>query len=59
MTWVAPQAGDDGDIKVACGIAWWKRAQIAFNQRLGEARVAQLHAVIDDCLKALNAEAES
>jgi DNA-binding MarR family transcriptional regulator len=37
----------------------WKRAQIAFNQRLGEARVAQLHAVIDDCLKALNAEAES
>ena len=37
----------------------WKRAQVAFNQRLGEARVAQLHAVIDDCLKALNAEAES
>jgi len=34
----------------------WKRAQIAFNQRLGEARVAQLHAVIEDCLDALNAE---
>jgi len=34
----------------------WKRAQIAFNQRLGEARVARLHAVIEDCLKALNAE---
>jgi DNA-binding MarR family transcriptional regulator len=34
----------------------WKRAQIAFNQRLGETRVAQLHAVIEDCLEALNAE---
>jgi len=37
----------------------WKRAQIAFNQRLGEARVARLHAVIEDCLKALNAEEEA
>lgn len=37
----------------------WKRAQIAFNQRLGEVRVAQLHAVIEDCLEALNAEEES
>jgi len=36
----------------------WKRAQRALNQRLGAERVAQLHAVIDECLALLNAEAE-
>jgi len=28
----------------------WKQAQLALNQRLGEARVVQLHALIDACL---------
>jgi DNA-binding MarR family transcriptional regulator len=28
----------------------WKQAQLALNQRLGEARVAQLHELIDACL---------
>ena len=27
----------------------WKKAQLAFNERLGEARVAQLHALLDEC----------
>jgi len=50
-------ATDAGREKHAEAKREWKRAQIAFNQRLGEARVAQLHAVIEDCLEALNAEA--
>lgn len=28
----------------------WKRAQMAFNARLGEALVSRLHAVIDECM---------
>lgn len=32
----------------------WKRAQLAFNARLGEERVARLHALIDECLEALS-----
>lgn len=32
----------------------WKRAQLALNERLGVAKVAQLHALLDDCLAALN-----
>jgi DNA-binding MarR family transcriptional regulator len=28
----------------------WKQAQLALNQQLGEARVVQLHALIDTCL---------
>ena len=32
----------------------WKRAQLALNDRLGEARVAQLHALLDDCLALLD-----
>lgn len=31
----------------------WKRAQLSFNDRLGPARVAQLHALLDDCLAVL------
>ena len=31
----------------------WKRAQLAFNERVGEDLVARLHAVIDDCLEAM------
>jgi DNA-binding MarR family transcriptional regulator len=28
----------------------WKRAQLALNRRLGDARVVELHALLDDCL---------
>lgn len=34
----------------------WKRAQLAFNQRMGDERVIRLHALIEDCLDALNAD---
>jgi DNA-binding MarR family transcriptional regulator len=36
----------------------WKRAQLALNERLGAARVAELHALLDDCLATLNAADE-
>ena len=32
----------------------WKRAQLELNERLGPERVAQLHAVIDECLALMN-----
>ena len=32
----------------------WKRAQLAFNERLGAARVARLHAVVDECMAVLD-----
>ena len=35
----------------------WKRAQLALNERLGAARVAELHALLDDCLATLSAAA--
>lgn len=31
----------------------WKLAQLAFNQRIGDARVAQLHRLLDECLALL------
>jgi DNA-binding MarR family transcriptional regulator len=34
----------------------WKRAQLAFNEQIGSARVAKLHALIDECLALLNEE---
>ena len=36
----------------------WKRAQLALNAQLGSERVAELHALIDDCLAALAPERE-
>jgi DNA-binding MarR family transcriptional regulator len=36
----------------------WKRAQLALNEQLGSARVAELHALLDDCLAALSTDAE-
>ena len=36
----------------------WKRAQLALNAQLGTDRVAELHALIDDCLAVLTAEPE-
>lgn len=32
----------------------WKRAQLALNERLGVGRVAELHALLDDCFAALS-----
>jgi len=29
----------------------WKRAQLSLNDRLGDAKVAQLHALLDECLE--------
>jgi DNA-binding MarR family transcriptional regulator len=31
----------------------WKKAQLAFNDKLGEARVVQLHALLDECMQLL------
>ena len=32
----------------------WKRAQLAFNERLGATRVARLHALVDECIALLD-----
>ena len=48
---------DAGRAKRAEAQVAWKRAQLALNQRLGVDRVAQLHALLDDCLAAINTEA--
>jgi DNA-binding MarR family transcriptional regulator len=34
----------------------WKRSQLAINQRLGDERVARLHALLDECAALLDAE---
>ena len=39
-----------GEAKRAEAQREWKRAQLALNRRLGEQRVAELHALLDDCL---------
>jgi DNA-binding MarR family transcriptional regulator len=33
----------------------WKRAQLAFNERVGAAAVARLHAAVDECMAQLDA----
>ena len=43
-----------GRAKHAEGQREWKRAQLALNARLGEARVATLHALLDECLATIN-----
>ncbi|MFM2119075.1 MAG: hypothetical protein RL722_543 [Pseudomonadota bacterium] len=48
---------DTGRAKRAEAQQAWKVAQLAFNARLGEERVAQLHALLDGCLAALEADA--
>ena len=63
--WVEVGPGDDGRSrcvtltvagrdKRAAAQREWKRAQLAFNARLGDARVARLHDLVDECLAALN-----
>ncbi|MEK8051251.1 MarR family winged helix-turn-helix transcriptional regulator [Ideonella sp. DXS22W] len=34
----------------------WKAAQLAFNARIGAERVAQLHALLDDCMRLMGPE---
>ena len=55
--WVtATAAGRD---KHAEGVRQWKRAQLALNARLGEERVAELHALLDECLATINESEET
>lgn len=62
--WVEQVPGEDarssqvratpaGRAKRAAMKADWKRAQLALNERLGEARVQRLHALLDECLALL------
>jgi len=48
-----------GRVKRAQALLAWKQAQQALNQRLGNVRVAQLHALIDDCMALLDSDAET
>jgi DNA-binding MarR family transcriptional regulator len=63
--WVTVGPGDDGrsrcvDIteagraKRAEAQREWKRAQLAFNQRLGDDTVVRLHALIEECMARLH-----
>ena len=63
--WVEVGAGDDarsrcvtateaGRAKRAEAQREWKRAQLGLNERLGAAKVAQLHALLDECLALMN-----
>ena len=63
--WVEVGPGDDarsrivtateaGRAKREAAQREWKRAQLAFNDRIGEERVLRLHALIDECLAAMN-----
>jgi DNA-binding MarR family transcriptional regulator len=47
-------ATEAGRAKRAEGQKAWKQAQLALNERLGVARVAALHALIDECLQQLD-----
>jgi len=59
--WVVVAPGDDGRSRIvvateagrgkrAAAQREWKRAQLAFNERVGDERVLRLHALIDECL---------
>lgn len=65
--WIEVGPGDDGRSRLVTATgaghakrreaqAAWKRAQLSLNERLGVERVARLHALIDECLAAMNAE---
>ena len=68
--WVALGPGDDarsrlvsatdaGRAKHAEAQREWKRAQLALNERLGDARVARLHALLDECLALITSPADA
>jgi DNA-binding MarR family transcriptional regulator len=44
---------DSGREKRAEGQRAWKQAQVALNERLGEARIVALHSIIDECLQSM------
>ena len=44
---------DAGRAKRAEGQRAWKQAQLALNERLGEARIVALHALVDECMQSL------
>lgn len=63
--WVEVGPGDDGRSRFVTATAAgrdkrseaqreWKRAQLALNERLGLATVAQLHELLDECLALMN-----
>jgi DNA-binding MarR family transcriptional regulator len=67
--WLALEPGDDARsrrvIATPAGQALrieaqraWKRAQLSLNERLGDERVARLHALLDECMALLD-DAES
>lgn len=69
MGWISIGPGKDarsrlvevteaGRAKRTEGQRAWKQAQLALNARLGTERVAALHALLDDCLAALDSEGE-
>jgi DNA-binding MarR family transcriptional regulator len=68
--WVVIGPGDDGRSRFVSATPAgrdkrtaaqreWKKAQLAFNARVGEDAVVRLHAVIDDCLARLNEATEA
>jgi DNA-binding MarR family transcriptional regulator len=68
--WVSVGPGEDGRSRLVSITALgrekriqsqreWKRAQLAFNERVGENLVSRLHAVIDECLERMNEEPEA
>jgi len=50
---------DAGQAKRTEARRLWKQAQLGLNDKLGEARVARLHALIDECLALLGEQGES
>jgi DNA-binding MarR family transcriptional regulator len=70
LGWAEVGAGDDGRSRFVTATdagrdkraeaqRAWKRAQVSLNERLGGARVAQLHALIDECLVLMNGTPDS
>ncbi len=51
------EATDEGRAKREEAKRAWRQAQLALNARLGPKRVAAVHAMIDDCIERLAAEA--
>ena len=69
QSWLALEPGDDARsrrvVATPAGQALrseaqraWKRAQLSLNEKLGDERVARLHALLDECLALLD-DAES
>lgn len=48
-----------GRAKRADGQRAWKQAQLALNARLGHARVAALHSLLDECMEQLDSDARA